>query len=267
MQHNIKISLIGHLILIVITSLTMQFLIKKVELPPSISVDLVDIGKKTNIPYAPKYNDTKSDKIEKDRVVANQAPPKIVPKEKTDTIPLQENIKKIQDILEKNQKPEKVEDKNKQTSEFEQKEVFDPNKIAALIDKSKKDNSEINKKTSLTPTQSQQKNFVTGSLTLSEQDAIKTQIFKCWNIPIGLPYNENLLVRIRLKLNIDGSVISSEIVDAGRMNTPGQNYYKILAESALRAVKLCNPLKVPSKNYEKWKDMQLNFDAKEMLKG
>ncbi len=80
MQHNIKISLIGHLILIVITSLTMQFLIKKVELPPSISVDLVDIGKKTNIPYAPKYNDTKSDKIEKDRVVANQAPPKIVPK-------------------------------------------------------------------------------------------------------------------------------------------------------------------------------------------
>jgi hypothetical protein len=51
------------------------------------------------------------------------------------------------------------------------------------------------------------------------------------------------------------------------MNTAGQTYYKILAESALRAVKLCNPLKVPTTGYEKWKEMQLNFDAKEMLKG
>jgi hypothetical protein len=51
------------------------------------------------------------------------------------------------------------------------------------------------------------------------------------------------------------------------MNAGGQTYYKILAESALRAVKLCNPLKVPPTEYEKWKEMQLNFDAKEMLKG
>jgi hypothetical protein len=61
--------------------------------------------------------------------------------------------------------------------------------------------------------------------------------------------------------------VSSEILDLARMNTAGQTYYKILAESALRAVKLCNPLKVPSTGYEKWKEMQLNFDAKEMLKG
>jgi len=96
---------------------------------------------------------------------------------------------------------------------------------------------------------------------------LKAQIFKCWNIPIGLPYNENLTVRIKIKLNPDGSLVSSEILDQARMNTTGQTYYKILAESALRAVKLCNPLKVPSTGYEKWKEMQLNFDAKEMLKG
>jgi hypothetical protein len=51
------------------------------------------------------------------------------------------------------------------------------------------------------------------------------------------------------------------------MNAGVQTYYKILAESALRAVRLCNPLKVPSTEYEKWKEMQLNFDAKEMLRG
>ena len=116
-------------------------------------------------------------------------------------------------------------------------------------------------------TQSQEKNSITSGLTLSEEDALKAQIFGCWSIPLGLPYNENLLVRIRLKLKQDGTVIKSEILDHARMNIPGQAFYKVLAESALRAVKLCQPLRVPTTGYERWKDLQLNFDANEMLKG
>ena len=41
------------------------------------------------------------------------------------------------------------------------------------------------------------------------------------------------------------------------MNRPGQKFYKVLAESALRAVGLCQPLKVPPTGYDKWKDLQL----------
>ena len=51
------------------------------------------------------------------------------------------------------------------------------------------------------------------------------------------------------------------------MNTPGQGFYKDLAESALRAVRLCQPLRVPTTGHDRWKDLQLNFDANEMLKG
>ena len=43
------------------------------------------------------------------------------------------------------------------------------------------------------------------------------------------------------------------------MNRPGQKFYKVLAESALRAVRLCQPLKVPPTGYDKWKDLQLNL--------
>jgi outer membrane biosynthesis protein TonB len=268
MQKSLRTSFIAHFIIIILSSIALPFLLGKVEAPLMISVDLVQIGEKTNIPYAPKVSDgQKSEKKVKERVVTEQAPPKIVPKEKPDAVPMPENIKKIKELLEKRQNPVKVEDLTKQTSEFEKKEIFDPNKISALIDKSKKDSAEVNNKTSLEATQSQQKNIVTSKLTITQEDAIKAQIFKCWNIPIGLPYNENLTVRIKIKLNPDGSLVSSEIMDQARMNTAGQTYYKILAESALRAVKLCNPLKVPSTGYEKWKDMQLNFDAKEMLKG
>ena len=110
-------------------------------------------------------------------------------------------------------------------------------------------------------------NIITPSLTLGEEDALKAQIFGCWSIPLGLPYNENLLVRVRLKLRKDGTIIKAEILDHERLNMPGQGYYKVLAESALRAVKLCQPLKVPSTGYERWKELQLNFDAREMLEG
>ena len=65
----------------------------------------------------------------------------------------------------------------------------------------------------------------------------------------------------------DGTVLKSEILDHERMNRPDQRFYKILAESALRAVRICQPLKVPPTGYEKWKDLQLNFDPTEMLKG
>ena len=57
------------------------------------------------------------------------------------------------------------------------------------------------------------------------------------------------------------------ILDQERMNRPGQGFYKVLAESALRAIQLCQPLRVPSTGYERWKDLQLNFDAREMLEG
>ena len=35
----------------------------------------------------------------------------------------------------------------------------------------------------------------------------------------------------------------------------------------LIAIKLCQPLRVPSTGYERWKELQLNFDAREMLEG
>ena len=116
-------------------------------------------------------------------------------------------------------------------------------------------------------TQSSVKNKFATGLTLSEEDALRAQISGCWSIPLGLPYDENLLVRIKLNLKKDGTILKSEILDHERMNKPGQNFYRVLAESALRAVRICQPLKVPPTGYEKWKDIQLNFNPTEMLKG
>ena len=268
MTRSILLSVFFHITIIVLTAMSFPYMLKKpIDLPPIISIELIQISDITNIPYAPKAKRIlEKIKKEKERVISEQAPPKIVKKEKPDAIPLPKDAKKKKKIKTKKQNPKKIESEIKQVSEFEKKELFDPDQIAALIDKSKVETAETMRKSDKT-TQSQDKNFITSALTLSEEDALKAQIFGCWSIPLGLPYNENLLVRIKLKLKSDGTVIKSEILDHARMNTPGQGFYKVLAESALRAVRLCQPLRVPTTGYERWKDLQLNFDANEMLKG
>ena len=268
MIKNVMISSALHLFLVVITAITFPFIAKKpIDLPPLISIELIQITDKTNIPFAPKAKKIIEKVKEKEKIVSEQAPPKQIKKEKPDAIPLPDQNEEIVKKPEKDvQNPEKIDEEVKQVSEFEKDELFDPNNIAALIDKSKEESAETTNKTDKI-TQSNQKNITTSALTLSEEDALKAQIFGCWSIPLGLPYNENLLVRIKLSLKPDGTVINSEILDHARMNKPGQGFYKVLAESALRAVRLCQPLRVPATGYERWKDLQLNFDAREMLKG
>ena len=239
-----------------------------VDLPPIISVELIQIADKTNIPYAPKarkiIQETK--KKEEERVVSEQAPPAAKAKEKPDRIPLPNDKKEEKKIVKKKQNPEEVKPQIRQSSEFEKKEIFDANQIAALIDKAKEVEAVEQKKDNQI-TQSNKKNSFASGLTLSEEDALRAQIFGCWSVPLGLPYDENLLVRIKLQLKKDGTIMKSEILDHERMNRPGQKFYKVLAESALRAVRLCQPLKVPPTGYDKWKDLQLNFNPVEMLKG
>ncbi len=252
-----------------ITAMSLPFLAKKpVDLPPIVSIELIQITDKTNIPFAPKAKKIIEKIKEKEKkLVSEQAPPKKVKKIKPDSVPMPEDkVEKIEKIEEDKQNPEKIDNEVKQVSEFEKDELFDPNNIAALIDKSKEESAETTNKTDKI-TQNQERNIENFGLSLSEEDALKAQIFGCWSIPLGLPYNENLLVRIKLELKPDGTVIKSEILDHARMNKPGQGFYKVLAESALRAIKLCQPLRVPTKGYERWKNLQLNFDAREMLEG
>ena len=286
MNRSIIISSVLHGLLIIITAMSLPFLAKKpLDLPPIVSVELIQIAEKTNIPFAPKAKKIIEKVKEKEKkLVSEQAPPKKVKKNKTKTvvsvdqnekidnktpeaIPLPEKtMKKIVKKKENKQNPDKLDEEVKQVSEFEKKEFVDLDSIAKLIDKAKEDSAEVLKKDN-DVTQDQNKNIENTRLTLSEEDALKAQIFGCWSIPLGLPYNEDLLVRIKLMLEPDGSVTKTEILDHARMNKPGQAFYKVLAESALRAVKLCQPLRVPATGYERWKELQLNFDAREMLEG
>ena len=268
MVKSLIYSITFHSVLVLLTILSLPFMLREpIDLPPIVSVELIQITDKTNIPFAPKARKIiEENKKKEERLVSEQAPPAAKAKEKPDRIPLPNEKKEIKKVKKKKQNPEEVEPQIRQSSEFEKKEIINTNEIAALIDKAKEEEA-VEKDNTNKLTQSSVKNSFATGLSLSEEDALRAQIFGCWSVPLGLPYDKDLLVRIKLKLKKDGTIMKSEILDHQRMNRPGQKFYKVLAESALRAVRLCQPLKVPPTGYEKWKDIQLNFNPAEMLKG
>ena len=168
-------SIIFHSAMIVMTALSLPFMMRApIDLPPILSVELIQITDKTSIPFAAKAAKTLEKikkKEEEKRVVSEQAPPAEKKKEKPDRIPLPEDLnKEKKQIVKKKQNPEEVKEQIRQVSEFEKKELFDPNQIAALIDKSKEETAETLKKNKKL-TQSSVKTSFANALTLTQEDA------------------------------------------------------------------------------------------------
>ena len=177
MTKSLFYSISFHALMIALTVLSLPFMIRQpVDLPPIISVELIQISDKTNIPFAPKARKViEKVKEEEKRVVSEQAPPAAKAKEKPDRIPLPQDQKEKKEIVKKKQNPEEVKPEIRQASEFEKKELVDTNQIAALIDKAKEESAKVEKQDNKLTQSSVKNSFATG-LTLSEEDALRAQI-------------------------------------------------------------------------------------------
>ena len=87
--------------MILLTALTLPFMVRQpVDLPPIVSVELIQISDKTNIPFAPKARKIiEETKKKEERVVSEQAPPAAKAKEKPDRIPLPNDKKEKKEII------------------------------------------------------------------------------------------------------------------------------------------------------------------------
>src|SRR3546814_14247581 len=57
-------------------------------------------------------------------------------------------------------------------------------------------------------------------LSVSEMDAIRQQIQRCWLVPAGAKEGASLLVEIRVRMNPDRTVRAAQIVHAARLSDP-----------------------------------------------
>ncbi len=137
-------------------------------------------------------------------------------------------------------------------------ESLDLTRIAALLNKIPEAVEDIAKADEDTQSEGAQ------ALAVSEIDAFRAQIQKCWSIPAGARDSENLVIQIRLGLNRDGSIAQGPFV-LDTQNRRGDPFYRAAAESVLRAVHQCQPFQMPVEKYALWRDIELTFNPQQML--
>ncbi|HMI96101.1 MAG TPA: hypothetical protein VK479_06270 [Micropepsaceae bacterium] len=105
------------------------------------------------------------------------------------------------------------------------------------------------------------------AFTMDLKDALLAQMRECWNVPVGAPNPEQLIVQVRVFLAQDGSLAQPPLLEpASRAAAAGNPYMRTAAEAALRAVSVCEPYKrLPPNKYEAWREIVMTFDPSKMI--
>lgn len=227
------------------------------------------------IPPEPKKPETKPQQAKAEPAPPKPEPEKAKPTEAPQPDPIAEAMKKAEEqkkVEEQKKKAEeqkkKLEEQKKKAEEQKRKEqqqrdAFDPSKIAALLDKQAPRREAA---TGDTLNQTASLGLASGraaTLSQSEIDALRAQIQACWNPPAGAIDGKELIVQVRLRLRQDGSLQA----DPTLMNRGSHPFFQVAAESALRAIRRCQPYRLPVAKYDVWKDVEVTFDPRDMFRG
>jgi colicin import membrane protein len=143
---------------------------------------------------------------------------------------------------------------------------FDPNTIAKLIGQSKTSTPSVapTQTASTTPQGLPHHDAPHMSMSLaSALDAWLTESYlNCWTPPPTMPDGDTYVAEIKVIFNPDGSLSGRPVL----LNPPTDRAWRAHAESAMRAVRKCDPLKVPAEYmpyFEQWKVETIHFDPRE----
>lgn len=162
-------------------------------------------------------------------------------------------------------KPKKVEPKKaeakpkeKPKKEEKKKDKFDPDQIAAFLNKI--DASQAPEQTSEKAAQpAAGERDAQGSddkIAATIIDALVQRVRECWTVPPGAR-EANIIVKVAFGLNTDGSVIGVPEI----MNPEEDPLFIATANSAVAAVLECQTYNfLPADQYELWKDLIINFN-------
>ncbi len=97
---------------------------------------------------------------------------------------------------------------------------------------------------------------------------VQAQVERCWSPPAGAKDAENLVVKIRIWLTLEGKLVRPpQILSQSFFSSAQNSFYRVAAESAARAVRRCAPYNLPKDRYDQWGQIDLNFDPSQMLGG
>jgi outer membrane biosynthesis protein TonB len=172
----------------------------------------------------------------------------------------------IAETLKKEEAKKKRDEAAKAAELKKQQEMpkFDPQQIAALLDKRAPQRNPATGETLNQTASLGYANALPARLSQSEIDALRRRLSECWSPPVGAASAPNLKVVFRVLFQRDGSVSGDPALVAGTASP----YGPAMAESAKRAILGCQPFKMlRPENYEVWKDIEITFDPREMFGG
>jgi len=200
-----------------------------------------------------------------------QEEPKPEPKE-AEIVPTKEEIKKPKDEKKKEdkkdekKKPDPKKDKKDEKKKPKKKEEDSIDAILKTLEESSEGKDSRSKKKSKSASENDGKfargdNFNEDSpLSITEMLLIRQQLERNWHPPIGVKNLEEIIVRLHLSLEIDGTVKEVKILSTACPSGSGETC-KLVAESALRAARQASPFQgLPEGRYSIWKELPVDFD-------
>ncbi len=262
----------------------------KVALPPPIPVDIVsveDFSKRmaaskdaaetpADQPAAPPKIEPKADpkparKVAEKRETAAKEPPKPAEPEPD----LKDLIKQTEDVAPAPEPPAEKKaaappPPKPQTTpkppEKKEVEKLDLDQVAALLNKVDEEQAAPAEQTDVTGTprraafDSQGTDQAQAATMLA---ALRARISQCWSVPAGVRDGDQLLIRLQIGFNPDGSLSSEPVL----LNSSGHPAFGAAVRSATAAIVGCAPYSdiLPADKYDQWKSIIVNFDPSQML--
>ena len=141
---------------------------------------------------------------------------------------------------------------------------FDPKQVEALLDK--RDATRV-AAAGETLNSSPALGTVTGrasQLSMSELDALRARLAQLWSLPAGAKDPQELVVLVRVRLKADGTLAAQPQV----LNSGSSPLFHAARDAAVRALYRGQPYTMlRPEHYEQWKDIEITFDPREMMRG
>jgi colicin import membrane protein len=295
MRTGVTISTVAHIAILVVATITISSAPPKIDQPPPMSAALLTTSDETKMaagaqnapksenqrPLVERVGESRPVEDPNARVVnakeitaateASAAPP--LPQPKQPVKKAEPKPDPIAEAIKKDQQAKKIEQKKivehppmppKRPQQQQQHAKYDPRLVKELLDRRAPQRKEatgdaINHTVSLGAPAA-----TAAQLTQNELDALRARLAQLWNPPAGAQNPQELVVQVRMKLKPDGTLAGPPMV-----LTSGQSpMFMAARDSAIRAVFRGQPFDMlRPETYEQWKDIEITFDPRDMIRG
>jgi len=142
--------------------------------------------------------------------------------------------------------------------------MFDPRQLQALLDKRDPQRLAATGDAIHTGVSLGAPSTIGAQLSQSELDALRARLGQLWNPPAGASNPDELVVLVRIQLGPDGKLTAPPMV----LTRGNSALYMAARDGAVRAIFRGQPFDMlKPEHYDQWKDIEITFDPRDMIRG